>query len=188
MGVAGVLFRALSRVRRRDPLPRQALITGFVLLLAAAGTFSAWRSTSISNKTAGKILHGLLFNIYRAFDFRDESTVYDLLARSVSGDLLRQTYLETRRALELRNQGGARVRVKQVEIQSTEATDSSDRGAFRAKCTWKVSGSVGHWGHVHQRHNQYQALITVTAIDDVWKITAMDLLSEERLLPELPGG
>jgi hypothetical protein len=187
LSLAGLLLRAVSRRRHGHPLPRNSLIAGFALLLVAAGSFTASHSSAISSQNAGKILHTLLLNIYRAFDFRDESTVYDLLARSVSGDLLRKTYLETRRALELRNQGGARVRVKQVEIRSAETLDSSNEGGFRARCTWTVSGSVGHWGHVHQRRNQYQALITVMAVDNVWKITAMELLSEERLLPELPG-
>ena len=41
-------------------------------------------------------------------------------------------------------------------------------------------GSVGHWGHVHQRTNQYQARLTVEAVGDRWKITALDLLQEER--------
>jgi len=39
---------------------------------------------------------------------------------------------------------------------------------------------VGHWGHVHQRTNQYQARLTVEAVGDRWKITALDLLQEER--------
>ncbi len=33
-----------------------------------------------------------------------------------------------------------------------------------------VAGSVGHWGHVHQRINQYVARFTVEPLDDVWKI------------------
>jgi len=40
---------------------------------------------------------------------------------------------------------------------------------------------VGHWGHIHQRKNQYQARVTVKAIEGAWKITNLELLQEERL-------
>lgn len=185
--LVALLIRTAIRVRRGHPLPRNSLLASFALLLVAAGAFTGAPSSTISDAQAGRVLHGLLFNIYRAFDFRDENAVYDLLSRSVSGDLLRDTYLQTRRSLELRNQGGARVRVKQVEIQRVEATALSRGAGFRAKCSWVVSGSVGHWGHVHQRRNLYQGLFTVWAVDGAWKISGMELQSEERLLPELPG-
>ncbi|MCW5980004.1 MAG: hypothetical protein KIT09_18120 [Bryobacteraceae bacterium] len=180
-----LLIFAARRVRRGQALPRNALLAGFALLAAAAGAYTGARSSSVSDENAGKIVHGLLFNVYRAFHFRDENTVYDLLAGSVSGDLLRETYLQTRRSLELRNQGGARVRVKQVEIQRA-AAEPEGKG-FRARCLWTVAGSVGHWGHIHQRRNQYEAIFRVAPVDGSWKITGMELLTEERLLPELPG-
>jgi hypothetical protein len=53
--------------------------------------------------------------------------------------------------------------------------------AFRANCTWNVAGSVGHWGHIHQRTNQYVAELTVEPVDGVWRITALELIQEERL-------
>ena len=52
----------------------------------------------------------------------------------------------------------------------------------KADGTWNVAGSVGHWGHVHQRQqNQYQARFVVNAVDGLWKITDLELLQEERL-------
>ena len=60
-----------------------------------------------STERTSAILDGLLTNVYRAFDVRDESRVYDRLATSVMGDQLSQIYLENRRALELENRGGA---------------------------------------------------------------------------------
>jgi len=44
-----------------------------------------------------------------------------------------------------------------------------------------VSGSVGHWGHVHQRANSYQAELEISEIDKVWKLTGLEILQEERL-------
>jgi hypothetical protein len=40
---------------------------------------------------------------------------------------------------------------------------------------------VGHWGHIHQRINQYEARVVVKALDGVWKIVDLELLQEERL-------
>jgi hypothetical protein len=128
---------------------------------------------------ADAILAGLLRNVYRAFDYRGEEVIYDTLARSASGDLLRQVYLETQRALELRNQGGARTRVQAVEL--VESDTVSTAAGIQARCVWNVAGSVGHWGHIHQRANQYEAAIVVEPVDGVWKITGLELLSERRL-------
>ena len=44
-----------------------------------------------------------------------------------------------------------------------------------------VKGSVGHWGHIHQRVNQYEARITVEVVDGRWKITGLELLEEIRV-------
>jgi hypothetical protein len=52
--------------------------------------------------------------------------------------------------------------------------------------TWTALGTVGHWGHVHTRKNQYQALVTVEPVHGAWKITALELLEEKRLDPTAP--
>ncbi len=40
---------------------------------------------------------------------------------------------------------------------------------------------VGHWGHIHQRTNQYQARLVVRADDGQWKIVELEVLEERRL-------
>jgi hypothetical protein len=40
---------------------------------------------------------------------------------------------------------------------------------------------VGHWGHIHQRVNQYVADLQIEPVDGVWKITGMELIEEQRL-------
>ena len=62
-----------------------------------------------SKKDAEAILTPLLRNVYRAFDHRSESEIYDVLARSVDGELLRKLYLETIQALTLEGREGTRV-------------------------------------------------------------------------------
>jgi hypothetical protein len=140
----------------------------------------------LSEEETRGVVSGLLLNVYKAFDYREESAIYDALARTTSGDLLTDVYLETRRSLELANQGGARAKVRTLEV--TEATNEPlDRnGSFRSRASWNVHGSVGHWGHVHQRVNRYDADLMVEVIDGAWKITELDVLQEERL-PTTPA-
>lgn len=181
-GLAGlvVAIQVIRRLRRRQAPTRTTLVAGFVLLLATAVSFASARSSKVSDREAGRIVGNLLYNVYRSFDFRDENTVYDMLARSVSGELLAETYLETRRALEIKNQGGARARVKEVEVAGASRTNLSGGAGFVSTCTWNVTGSVAHWGHIHQRRNQYEAVLRVEPVDGAWKITGMELLSEQR--------
>ena len=46
---------------------------------------------------------------------------------------------------------------------------------------WTALGTVGHWGHIHIRKNQYEANITVEPVKGVWKITGLELLEEKRI-------
>ena len=128
------------------------------------------------------ILDGLLTNVYRAFDVRDESRVYDRLSTSVMGDQLTQIYLENRRALELENRGGAQAKVDEVELLSVNRVTASEAGGFIADAVWTVSGSVSHFGHTHYRRNENHALVTFMKDGDAWKIRGIELIEEKRLL------
>ena len=157
-------------------------MTAIVLFVAASGlAFRASMAANVDDERSARIVGTLLHNVYRAFDYRKEGVVYDALARSISGELLTQAYLETKRSLELSNQGGARVKVNDVEIVACRSRPSGESAGFVAECRWNVTGSVGHWGHIHQRRNQYNARVTVRAVDGAWRITGMEVLSEERL-------
>jgi hypothetical protein len=172
-------MRLLVLAKKRGAPAVRVIITIAALLVASVGTILVSRAVRVNDERAQVIVSALLHNVYRAFDFRQEDIIYDTLERSVTGDLLTQTYLETRRGLELASQGGARAKVKAIEMLEVDA-EREGRG-FTANATWNVAGSVGHWGHIHQRTNQYVADITVEPVDGVWKITALELIQEERL-------
>jgi hypothetical protein len=179
--LAVVVARGALALARGRGSRRQLALVAAGLVLVTLGSFAAMQGASVSDDHAGEIITALLRNVYHAFDYRDESAIYDMLERSVTGELLTQTYLETRRGLELASQGGARAKVKQVELLEVDSRRLSGGRGFSARCTWNVSGSVGHWGHIHQRTNQYQAELTVLPEAGGWKITDLQLLSEERL-------
>ena len=141
---------------------------------------------AISDQEARAILATLHKNIYRAFDYRTESDIYDALARSVHGELLRDLYLKIQKGLKMQEQGGAISRVREVKILNGRKMPSAQTGAaggcgFVFRCDWTVNGTVEHWGHIHSRTNQYDALFTVQACEDGWKITDLDVLSEKRV-------
>jgi len=160
-------------------------MTGSVMfypLLRVAVAKPAVMAPKMTDKDAVSVLNSLLKNIYRSFDFREEEDVYDRLATSVSGDLLSEIYLQNRKSLVVTQAGGARARVKEVEILDVDVNHLDDRPLgllFRA--TWTAMGSVGHWGHIHIRKNQYEANITVEPVDGAWKITGLELLEEKRI-------
>ena len=177
--LAALTFRRAVGAAKGRGSWMQVALPAAVLLVIAGGTLAATRSASLSDDRAEEIISSLLTNIYRAFDFRDEDIIYDTLDRSLSGDMLDETYLSTRRSLELASQGGARAKVQSVEMIEVDA--HTEGKGFVARSTWNVAASVGHWGHIHQRRNQYVADLTVEPVDGVWKVTAMELLEEEQL-------
>ena len=134
---------------------------------------------AVTQQTAQPLLSSLLRNIYRAFDYPTEGDIYDALALSVQGDLLRQTYLQIRRSLLMAEQGGAKANVQDVSV--TNATLVSTAAAeFTVDVTWEVTGSVEHWGHVHTRRNEYQARLVLRG-DTTWKIEGLELKQQKRL-------
>jgi len=141
-------------------------------------------TTIVINKEQSTfILQNLLKNVYRSFDFKNEEDVYDKLALSLDGDLLSDIYLQTRKGMEVEKQGGARARVKDVEIIEATSESLPDELGLKFLGVWKVSGTVEHWGHKHNRVNQYEAEITVKPVDGSWKITNIDLIEEKRVQP-----
>jgi hypothetical protein len=185
--VAGLVAIAVSvsrRVRSGAGMPYGLVALAVPLLvLTVLGLPRVVSPTRMSDERAQEVVGDLLRNIYRAFDFREEGVIYDALARSADGEVLTDVYLQTRRSLELKNQGGARAKVQDVEMLATEQQGLEGETGFVATCSWKVSGSVLHWGHVHRRANQYAARFVVRAVDGAWKITDLELLEEIRIDP-----
>ena len=145
---------------------------------------SSARASQISNDDSKVIVLSLLKNVYRAFDFREEEDVYDKLAISVSGDLLTEVYLQSRKSMVIEQAGGAQAKVKEVDVLETEVKESSkQKGALDIRTKWTANGSVGHWGHIHTRQNVYDAILTLAVSDGSWKITGIELLEEKRIDP-----
>lgn len=125
-------------------------------------------------------LHG---NIYRAFDYSNESDIYDALSKSVAGHLLDKIYNEIYQSLIMREEGGAVSKVRSVKVLSSALLNQPpgpDELTFRIKATWEVSSSIRHITHTHDRTNQYEGIYTVGLIDGSWRIVEDRILRQRR--------
>ena len=197
VGVLAMLVWAVVRSRRQQSL-RLPLVLGTLLLAAGAAAYPVAQinlarpaviAGELDDERAAALLQALLKNVYRAFDFRNEEDVYDKLALSVSGDLLTDIYLQHRRSMAVQQAGGAQARIKEVAVEQASAEHIEGEGlSYALHGQWIALGTVGHWGHLHQRKNRYEAVITVTAEDGHWKIVGLDLRDEQRIDKAAVGG
>ena len=188
----GILFSAAfllsfhPNARRRGiVLCTAAMITG-ALCGHAVGrlpddTFDS-RQRIRSESEATKVLQGLMLNTYRAFMLDQDEDIYDVLARSVSGDYLSQVYLQNREKLRMREADGAMAIIQKLDIKSIESLTPKDKGHIGIVAQWDVYGSVYHQQHVHYRCNTYSAEVVIKPVNDYWKIVKIILLDEQRVL------
>jgi hypothetical protein len=184
-------FFARSRKKHAQPVVLQVGIV-IVLVIGMVALFPLWqvpvgssaRAGQISAEDGKTIMHSLLKNVYRAFDFREEEDIYDKLAISVSGDLLTDIYLQNRKSMVIEQAGGAQSKVKQVEVLDAEVKESRKQaGVLGIRTKWTATGTVGHWGHIHTRQNLYDAIFILAVVDGSWKITGIELIEEKRIDP-----
>ena len=197
VGVLGTGIWTVLRMRRKQTL-RLPLVLGTALLAAGAAAYPvanfslvrpAMMAGELDDERAAALLQALLKNVYRAFDFRNEEDVYDKLALSVSGDLLTDIYLQHRKSMAVQQAGGAQAKIKEVAVEQASAELVDGGGlSYELHGEWTALGTVGHWGHLHQRKNRYEAVITVTAQDGHWKIVGLDLRDEQRIDKAASGG
>ncbi len=139
----------------------------------------------ISSNMAADIFSQLHKNMFRAFDYHNESDIYDALAKSVDGDLLRELYLQINDSLKVKEQGGAVSRIEEVRVIDGEKCPLDGqpplaRPGFGYRSRWDLIGTVEHWGHIHERINKYDAQFTIELVDNNWKITSMTVLDENQ--------
>jgi hypothetical protein len=180
----------LAVTAMRGGIPRMSF-AGTRITLAAAFVAAPFGQTAVtvpfdlgavpSERTARRILAGVMPNVYRAFEFRDEATVYDRLAITVTGETLTDAYLEHRRAMVMEERGGARARVEAVEVVEVRDISPGEGEGFDARAVWTVGGTVTHFGHRHFRQNRYNVRVSLVPVDETWKIRGIEVLEEERI-------
>ncbi|GAB5441688.1 MAG: hypothetical protein Fues2KO_20370 [Fuerstiella sp.] len=175
---ASALFLAATMQTRRTQ--RNTLLTAGLLV-----TFvTAWQSfepgpTSDESFTGSQqqLRQSLLRNLYAAFEFRDEQQIYDALSISCDVGLTRRIYLQLAESLRHADQGNAIAAIRSVTFPELTA----DATSTDSECSWVVSGTVEHWGHVHERSNRFRARLDVDWIEDSWKLTDLQITDQQQL-------
>ena len=195
IALAGVWLIALLAAFGRAREVKRVLVIGLPLVLVG-GYFGrnlarlvvpdplAPAHARVGHDNALEIFRALHRNMYHAFDFTGEEDIYDALALSVDGPLLDELYNELYQSLVMRDEGGALARVTDlVPLRTSLEWDGERYGTvgFGVVHTWRVEGTIYHWGHSHVRTNEYEAGYTVLARPDGWRITAHEIRAQRRV-------
>ena len=178
-GVAGLAASLLRSARARRALVAAGIAgAGIAFALEAARPAPLALPGADEARAIFAALHG---RIYQALAAESEEGLYELLASAVDADVLDELYGEVYEGLVLRNEGGAVCRVDEVTpLESKVELGVGGEALFEVEHAWQVRGSVGHWGHTHQRTNVYRARYTVAHDGVGWKIAAWEVLEHRR--------
>ncbi len=113
-----------------------------------------------------EVVEDMLRQIYQAVNLRSEGEVFDKLSKVADEELLRELYLEIRESLTIESQGGSAGKAGEVNVATCEPIESDvanlDKPKFSYLCQWTVPGRLEHWGHIHERVNNYTARIELS--------------------------
>jgi len=177
----------LRHVGRNGFSLRTATLFGFLLVAVSLMAYQFLQSSTLARPDDEALeAHSaaLLKNVYRAYDYRDEEDVYDALQYSCSGEFLEELYLGILSGLRMQEQGGSIAKVQKVEVRDMNILPEDSRDEAVIDCTWSVTGTVEHWGHLHTRENEYSALLTISLEkkeNELGKIKAFEVTDEKRV-------
>ncbi|MCR9200587.1 MAG: hypothetical protein NXI04_18270 [Planctomycetaceae bacterium] len=184
--VATIIAAVIAILVQLFSLPSLSRVSAALLIVAAMmwpfarteidSPFQTREPLTAANAT--DVFQDLHSGAYSALEFGSEQLVYDILAKSVDGDLLETLYLQLNESLAIKEQGGAVARVQAVNYENGELVTSDtspEWPGFQIRSRWDVSGTVEHWGHIHERQNQFCAIFRVEPRDGLWKITDMKI-------------
>lgn len=68
-----------------------------------------------------------------------------------------------------------------VESQGEIEVEGRRVAAFTVAARWQVDGRVTHWGHAHERTNEYDGRFTIAAEQSGWRIHDAEITRQERV-------
>jgi len=175
------------QVERKRPIQQWAIIVLAFLCLPfghISMTNPFFTSRAPQGNEAKLVLQQILTNTYHAFNSKEEDELYQNLAESVSGDLVATIYLDSRRRLTAGVRQGGEVTVRDVSVVSVgdliEGTNPAEGFSYMGK--WTVTARVKHLQHIHHRKNIYSGILKIKVEDNNWKISNIELQSEDRMI------
>ena len=190
MAFGGSRSRSRSRVLGWVAVETTLISLAATVLVLDVGTYTTTKSLAPPDGIeAEEIFRPLHQNIYRAFDYVEEGSIYDALARTADADFVDALYRTIFRGLVMEEEGGAVARVARVRpleidvLESGAERDSEGREwpSFRIRCRWLVDGVVTHWGHSHARTNEYDAIWSVAERPGGWRLTGAEITRQDRV-------
>jgi hypothetical protein len=161
-------------------------LLGAALLVVPYGTIAVpnpfFEPHAPRGEDARRVVTRVLNDTYHAFNIGDEEDLYDTLAANVTGNLVDDLYLDGRRRLTAGTRDGTEVTVRDVgvlEIGEPFGGANAEEG-FSYDCRWAVTARVQHLQHIHHRQNIYNGVLTLRSDGGRWKISGVELLSEDR--------
>ena len=191
LAAALIAIGAWLGLRRASAAPKLRAAALVVGVIGAAATWNdrpidvrlplPWLDASAPPEAeALAVFDALHRNLYRAFEYSDESAIYDTLAQSTDGPQLDWMYDHVYRSLVIREAGGAVATVRAITPQERRFEPRED-GGFRVWARWHLEGEVEHWGHVHRRTHEYEASYTLARREVGWRIVHTEVLGQKRI-------
>lgn len=174
------LIAMLSQKRRRVGLG--------VCVASAIGAAMVfpYAHTVMANPFAGQpeseelaiVTQQLMENLYVALsEHATDKRELALETSAISGKAL-EIEDEAERGLVVGLAGGSQARsydLTEMKIRNVVATDSP--GGVSAVANWTANVSGGHWGHVHQRAVEFEALVEMVPESGDWKLDGLTITS-----------
>ncbi|MEE2844483.1 MAG: hypothetical protein VX761_08230 [Planctomycetota bacterium] len=132
-------------------------------------------SQSLGKQIAGSVLR----NVFTAINRDDDGEVFDALAVAVSPKLIRDIYLQIKRALIVAEQGSASLHVRDVTVQSVDIV-RGDGMQITMRCRWQVTGTVEHWGHLHTRVDEFVGELTLSRERAGWMLDKFSVSEQKQ--------
>jgi hypothetical protein len=179
-----VAFLGLAALRttRHRFASALCLVIGALTAVGAAGVaLRLPERPPFTDDDADAVTRPLINNVYEAFTHTDESVIYDLLARSATGDVLDRLYRDVYRSMIVSDHDQGRAIISSVTPSDVTLIDGAPfPERFRAEARWDATGSIYHWGHSHDRTYTYTADMTIADVEGAWRITELTITDTQR--------
>ncbi|APZ96796.1 hypothetical protein [Fuerstiella marisgermanici] len=161
----------------RRVLSRRLAMLLFVVGLVTGGVCLATmpdRVDVVDQAETRALADHLLEQVYTAVLKQDEHKALDRLSEVLDAGLAEQVFLDTRETLSATSSEALLVSLESVEIDQLEAVEFDQRpDLINVQATWRVRGTVYHWGHNHVRQLVLCGNIALKRVEGNWKISSI---------------
>ena len=174
------LIGCIATWKSRRSFLRRLGLSLLCLLLTIALAFYAWTlRPRPAHAQLQPMMQKLLDEIYGAFDYEQESDMFDQLAQCISGPMLESAYNEFYKNLLVRKVDDKLMKVYRCDVEFCEALAPA-----RLQCRWMIDGYIGHLSHLHKKIIEHEAVVALAPESGKWKIADLRILSQKVRLDE----